>query len=108
MRPSSSGNAGHDAKRMDRASSGSGRSTSKYWIIGPLPAVYGYTSSVTSAPAALAASILASDSATRPQFRAPAALWWEICTGVPAAAPIASASSTASSRRSASLRMWVA
>ena len=61
IRPSYSGKSGQVANMITSASVGSMSSRSKYWCIGPLPASYGYTSRVTSAPAALAASTLASD-----------------------------------------------
>ncbi len=58
-------------------------------------------------PVARAAFTRASAWSIFPQLAWPAALRWKMCTGVPAAAPIRSASSIASSRRSPSLRMCV-
>ena len=55
MRPSSSRNAGQLAMRITSASARSILSRLKYSIIRPLPAVYGYTSSVTCCPPAIAA-----------------------------------------------------
>ena len=70
--------------------------------------MYGYWSAITSTPASMAASIIASDWVTNPQAPRPDALWWEICTFPPVRCATRSVSATLSKRPRPSLRMWVA
>ena len=69
------------------------------------PAVYGYTSLVTSMPAARASSTIRRVCCTLPHAKRPAALWCEIWIATFASRPTRSVSSTLWTRRGPSSRM---